>query len=204
MAKLAWHSPGERRFQAGCDRGVLYPPNSAPGVPWNGLVSVETSVTGGETRPVYQDGAKFSDARASTEFQGTLTALYSPREFDVCEGIVEIEPGYTATNQPVKPFGLSWRTGLGDELEGLDRGYKLHLLYNATVVPAARSASTLTETIETAVLSWDISAVPRTPIGFRPTAYFVVDSTRLSSTRLAQIEAQLYGTSSTPPLLPPT
>lgn len=201
MARLAWHAPGSRRYELGVDRGVLYPYSTDVGVPWNGLVSVEVKHLGGEARPRFIDGVKYTDDRKLTQIEATISALYSPREFDECEGFKSIETGMKVANQPVTSFGLTWRTRLGDELEGADLGYRLHLLYGATVSPAPRMYSTMTDSTDVEALSWNITTVPPNTGAYRRSAYFTIDSTEMSASRLTQIENTLYGTSSTTPQL---
>lgn len=161
MAKIEWDKPGARRYEIGVDHGVLYPGDSE-GVPWNGLVSVDEDASGAEQESLYFDGYKYYDYVSNEEFQATLSAFTYPDEFEACLGRVMVSPGAYASGQPRKTFGLAWRTKIADDLDG-DRGYKLHILYNATALPSSKSYQTHAETPAPVNFQWQITAVPVLP-----------------------------------------
>lgn len=201
MVKLAWGSPGARYFETGVDRGVLFVDGT--GYAWSGLVSVEEKSSGGDLQEYFLDGVKYAQIMTSENFVATLEALSSPREFGVCDGSFEIYSGFSAGQQRRKSFGLSYRTKIGDDLNGVDASYyKLHVVYNALVGPAGRTHSTLSDNVNPETTSWEISTVPEALSGVRPTAHFVIDSRRADPTDLATLEDLLYGTNVTTPTLP--
>jgi hypothetical protein len=199
MVQITWDKPGERRFEAGIDRGVLYYDN-VNGVAWNGLISVTEAPSGGEPRPYYVDGVKYVNVPSIEDFAGTIEAFTYPPEFEILTGLEALFTGLFVTQQIRKPFGLSYRTKLGDDISGAERGYKLHLVYNVLTSPSERLRETLGDAPEAMSFSWDFTTTP-IPVnnGLRPMAHITIDSTRVSSLMLRKIEEKLYGTSSTPP-----
>lgn len=192
MARLSWGTPGEKFYEAGVDRGVLYVDGGA--YVWNGLTSVEQNASGGEPQPYYLDGYKYVQVSATEDFEATLNAYSSPREFGPCDGSTELYSGLTVTQQKRKQFNLSYRSLVGDDLTGLALGYKIHLVYNALAAPSGRSHETISQDIPLTELSWTISTQPPTATGFRPTSHFVVDTRRASSGDVTALEDMLYGT----------
>lgn len=201
MAKLDWGIMDQRFYEAGADRGVLYPV-TGPGVPWTGLVSVDERSSGGGPQAYYVDGLKYANLVEATEFEATLTALSAPSEFAACDGSLSIGYGLFATEQPRKSFGLSYRTLIGDAGQGLDRGYKIHLIYNALAAPTSRTNATLSDSPDVVNLSWEISTRPDQASGFKPTAHLVIDSTKSDPMLLALLEALIYGHEGLAPRLP--
>lgn len=192
MTRLVWDTPGERLYENGVDRGVLY--IDYVGVAWPGLVSVSESPSGGEPRPYYIDGQKFMNLATAEEYEATINALSSPAEFNECEGMLGIQNGLFATQQRRKTFGLSYRTMIGSDTDP-DLGYKLHIVYHALAAPAERTNNTINQSAEPTSLSWHITSMPDPGIaGIKPTAHFVIDSRFTSSTLLSDTEDMLYGT----------
>lgn len=201
MTKLEWNSFGEKFFELGVDRGVLYT-SSGYGVPWNGLVSVNEAPTGTDLTSYYVDGIKVLDTLNSEEFSATISAYTYPDEFEEYDGFVELGTGLTASSQQRNTFGLCYRTYLGNDTASLDYGYKLHLVYNALATPTARTNSTLTSSITPDVFSWTISTNPVYVPGARRSAHIIIDSSKTESKLLAAIEDVLYGKYDTAPRLP--
>lgn len=201
MTAIIWDARGERLFELGVDRGVLYLP-SVPGVPWSGLLSVNEAPTGAEERPYYIDGIKYLNLRSTEEFVATIEALGAPAEFDACDGNVSIHTGLIATQQTRVPFGLSYRTLIGNDLDGTNHAYKIHLVYNALAAPTVRNNATISDTIEPAKFSWTVSTLPPPVTGHKRTAHFVIDSKLTDPSVLVEVEELLYGTVSTDPTLP--
>lgn len=196
MTRLVWNIEGQRRYESGVDRGVLYPPE-APGVVWNGLVSVDETIVGGEVQQLHYDGIKYLDFVGPKNYQANLTAFSAPEEFQPFIGYRSLVPGFVLTRQPRQRFGLSYRTKIDDGL-----GYKLHLVYNALASPTSRSHKTLSPDQQANTLSWTIDAVPPRSNTHRPSAHYIFDSTTTDPTALAIIESYLYGTDTSDPRLP--
>lgn len=203
MAQLEWHEIGERVFEAGIDHGVLYL-DDEPGVPWNGLVSVSESPFSGELVSYYLDGINYLLKHNKEEFQATIEAYTYPEEFNPCIGIGSIGNGLFATNQSKQSFGLSYRTKVGNDVDGIDHGYKIHLIYNVMAAPTTRDNATLTDTIDPNNFSWKILAKPSNFVGASPTPHFIIDSREIDEDVLSEINDILYGSETTDPRLPST
>lgn len=191
MASLVWDQTGSRFYETGVDRGVLYLPDGS-GVPWNGLISVNEKLIGNELEPIYFDGVKFADAMSVGDFAGTLKAYTYPEEFLELEGILSVGNGLFAANQYTKQFGLSYRTKIGNDVEGGDLGYKIHILYNLTAVPTQKAYQT-SSGANAVEFEWDLTATPGEVHGFRPTAHIILDSRYTNELLLQNIEDVLYG-----------
>lgn len=196
MTRLVWGLESQRRYEAGVDRGVLYPPE-APGVVWNGLVTVDETFVGGEVESLHYDGIKYLDVVSPRNYQASLTAFSAPEEFSEFVGRRSLVPGFLLTRQPRKRFGLSYRTLIESNL-----GYKLHLVYNALASPSSRSYSTLSQDSQAETTSWTIDAVPPQSSTHGPSAHYIFDSTKTDPLALSIIESYLYGTDNTDPRLP--
>lgn len=193
MARLVWGAFGARHYENGVDRGVLYV-GSNPGVPWNGLRAVSESPSGGEARPYYIDGIKYLNLSTAEEYAATIEAFSSPAEFAPCDGTLALQNGLFVTQQPRKQFGFSYRTLLGNDSEGSEFGYKLHLVYNALASTASRMHSTLSDASNPTILSWPITTTPPFAVGYRPTAHLIIDSRYTPGALMGLIEDTLYGT----------
>jgi hypothetical protein len=143
VARLDWSAIGERFYETGIDRGVLYV--GEDGFVWPGLISITESPSGGDAKPFYLDGIKYLNISAAEEFEGTINAFFAPAEFNACDGTVSVHNGLFATQQPRKPFGLSYRTRVGNDIDGAEHAYKVHLVYNALAAPSERENSTLND-----------------------------------------------------------
>jgi hypothetical protein len=162
VAKLEWDKTGKKFFETGIDHGVLYP-NNGPGVPWNGLISIEEQVSGGETEAYYFDGIKYFDDVAVEDFQASLRAFTYPDEFAACEGSTTIVPGFVAEYQTRQTFGLAWRTRAGNDVDGVEHGSQIHIVYNATAAPSSKAYETLSDSPTPVEFEWTINAVPPLP-----------------------------------------
>ena len=201
MTALVWDQVGERVYQTGVDRGVLYLPDGN-GVPWNGLVSVEDTPSR-ETSSFYLDGIKYLERHSPGDFSGKLTAFTYPDEFDLLNGMFTNGNGMFFTEQSPKAFGLSYRTLLGDDIAGTERGYKLHLLYNLLANPDAVAYNSIGAQTDPISFGWTLTGTPVVVSGVRPTAHVYIDSTKLVPGAIDIIEATLYGSETTAPTLPP-
>lgn len=201
MTKLVWDDTGKRTYEAGLDHGVLYLANGS-GVAWNGLVSITEDLGSVDAEAVYFDGRKHIDAKSYGEFSATLNAFTYPDEFLEYSGFAQLENGLFAANQGAKEFGLSYRVLLGNDINGIDAGYKIHLLYNLIATPAMTSYISTSNTNDPNVFSWAITSIPEKVPGYRATAHAVIDSRYLETSLLEEVENTIYGTSTLSPNLP--
>jgi hypothetical protein len=201
MSRLSWDNVGKRFYEAGVDRGVLYPP-SGSGVSWNGLISVSESPSGGEAKPYYIDGYKYLNLPAKEEFEATLEAFYSPPEFDWCDGTAVILKGLSVLQQPRKEFGLCYRTRIGNDVDGSEHGYKLHLVYNVLAQPTQHAYSTIGDVDNLTPLSWALTTRPLLIPNFAASSHFEIDSTKTDSIVMMILENILYGSDEGAPRLP--
>lgn len=201
MTRVTWHDPGSHMVEGGVDQGVLYV-EGAYGVPWNGLTQVTEKPTGADVTAYYLDGQKYYTGMSSEEFSGTIEAYYSPPEFDACDGSLTLGLGLYARQQRRKSFGMSYRTLIGNDTEGQDYGYKLHLIYNALASPSQHSYTSISQTFEPATLSWDVTATEILVPGGAPTAHIIIDMTEAHPELRIAVEDILYGTDTDQPRLP--
>ena len=200
MSKLVWDQAGERKYETGVDRGVLFPIKSGKyqtGVAWNGLTAVNESPSGAEPSAIYADNIKYLNLMSEEEFAATIEAYTYPDEFKEYIGEVEIAVGATIGQQGRKPFGLVYRTLIGNDEDGRNHGYKLHLIFSCMASTAERNNTTITDTPEVVSNSWEISTTKVDIPGYKPSATLVIDSTKVAKDKLAKIEEKLYGGDST-------
>lgn len=208
MSILKWDESGERLFETGVDRGVLYPYNSeskkyTPGVAWNGLTAVTESPSGAEATKLYADNTKYINLYSAEEFGATVEAYMYPKEFEACDGSATIAKGATAGQQTRKTFGLCYRTLLGNDTDGQDHGYKLHLIYGCMASPSEKAYQTVNDSPEAITFSWELTTTPvNVGDNFKPTSTIIVDSTQCDKAKLAALEAILYGSESADAELP--
>lgn len=197
MSKLVWDKTGERFYETGVKKGVLYPQGPegtySKGVAWNGLISVTESPSGAEPTPIYADDIKYLNLLSAEEFGATIEAYTYPDEFAQCDGSAEIAKGVMIGQQPRKAFGLSYVTTLGNDVDGNDYGYKLHIIYGALAAPSEKGYSTINDSPEAITFSWEVTTTPVSVTGFKPTASITIDSTKVDATKLAALEKILYG-----------
>lgn len=201
MTVLAWDQVGQRTYQTGVDRGVLYTQDGTVAV-WNGLTSIEENNTA-ELKSYYLDGIKYLDNLLPGDFSGTLKAFTYPEEFDAVNGILEAAPGLFYYDQPSKSFNLSYRTRVGNDLDGMDYGYKVHLLYNVVANPDVSAYETLKDQAAALEFSWALTGTPPKITGARPTVHVSIDSKDTSPEVLKAVEDILYGTDISDPHFPP-
>lgn len=205
MAALTWDAVGERFYETGVDRGVLYLPTNGvydTGFAWNGLVSVTESPSGAEPSPQYADNIKYLNLVSAEEFGGTIEAFTYPEEFGQCDGTAFPKVGVAVGQQTRKTFGLSYRTRIGNDVDGTDHGYKLHLIYGALAAPSEKAYSTINDSPEAITFSWEVTTTPVSVTGLKPTATLTIDSTKVASADLTALETLLYGDTSEDPTLP--
>lgn len=198
MTALAWDQVGERLYETGVDRGVLYIPDEsgeyASGFAWNGLTTVTESPSGAESNPQYADNVKYLNLVSAEEFGATIEAFTYPDEFAQCDGTAVPSPGISIGQQSRKSFGLAYRTRLGNDLEGVDHGYKLHLIYGALAAPSEKAYATINDSPEAIAFSWEVTTTPVQVTDLKPTAQMVIDSTKVDAADLTALEEILYGT----------
>lgn len=205
MSKLTWDASGERLYETGVKQGVLYVMDSnvyGNGVAWNGLTAITESPSGAESTPLYADDIKYLDLRSTEEFGATIEAYTYPDEFAACDGSASLADGVSIGQQARKMFGLCYRTTVGNDTDGTDHGYKLHLIYGATASPSEKAYETINDSPEAITFSWEITTTPVSVTGFKPTASITIDSTKADPTCLAALEAKLYGGEASEPTLP--
>lgn len=211
MAVLKWDQTGERVYETGVDHGVLYLKNNVGayvnGYAWNGLTAVTETPSGAEVNKQYADNRVYASLTSAEEFGGTIEAFTYPDEFEQCDGTATPTPGVGVGQQSRKPFGLSYRTLIGNDTDGQNHGYKLHLVYGATASPSEKSRATVNDSPEAMTMSWEFTTDPVevgtiASVTYKPTSHLVIDSTKVDAGDLATLEEFLYGTAGTDPSLP--
>ena len=195
-AKIVWDKTGEKLYETGVKNGVLYPQvNGAypEGVAWNGLTAVTASPSGAEATPLYADDIKYLNLYSAEEFGATIECYTYPDEFAKCDGSAEIATGVSIGQQTRQAFGMSYKTTVGNDTQGANYGYKLHLIYGATASPSEKAYSTISDSPEAITFSYEVTTTPVNVKGFNPTASIVIDSTKVPAEKLAQLEEILYG-----------
>lgn len=200
MARLIWDEVGQRFFETGVKNGVLYVQDNdgsyKNGVVWNGLTAVTESPSGAEETPLYADDVKYLTLRSAEEFGATVEAYTYPEEFEQCDGSASIADGVTIGQQARRAFGLCYRTSVGNDIQGQNFSYKLHLIYGCTVAPSEKSYSTINDNPEAITFSWELSTVPVPVDGFSPTASLVIDASKVDEGKMQQLEDALFGNES--------
>lgn len=198
-AALTWDAVGEHLYETGVDQVALYVMNGntyGDGVAWNGVTAITESPSGAEANDIYADNIKYLSLRSAENFGATIEAYSSPDEFDQCDGMATPATGVTIRQQTRKPFGLAYRTLVGNDTQSNDHGYQIHLIYNATAAPSEKAYQTVNESPEAITLSWELST---TPIAIadhpelKPTAHITIDSTKVDDTKLKSFLAIIYG-----------
>ena len=206
MAKLVFNGVGDRLFETGVKKGVLFVMGEGgtyeKGVVWNGLTAVTEKPSGAETTNLYADDVKYVVIYGAEEFEATIEAYTYPEEFEQCDGSAALVSGVNVGQQTRKTFAFCYTTSLGNDTEGQDFGYKIHIIYGCKAKPSEKSYSTINDSPEAVTFSWDVSTVPVPVEGMNPTATVVIDSTRLDSSKLKALEDKLYGTESSESELP--
>ena len=208
MAVITWDETGKRFYETGVDHGVLYPISESgkytPGVAWNGLTALTETPEGAEIEDLYADNIKYLSLLSAETFGGTIEAYTYPDEFMECDGSKELSAGVVAYQQTRKTFGLCYGTVLGNDVDGNDKGYKLHLIYGCKASVSERAYSTINDSPEAITFSWEFKSTPVTvsKAGFKPTSCIIIDSTKVAKEKMTLLENKLYGDVSTEPELP--
>ena len=206
MSKIVWDAIGEHTFETGVRNGVLYLKDAqgaySTGVAWNGLTSVSESPEGAEATDLYADDIKYLTLMSAENFKATIEAYTYPDEFAECDGSATIADGVTIGQQSRKPFGLCYRTAIGNDTDGNEHGYKLHIVYGCQASPSEKQYSTINDSPEAITFSWEVNTTPVNVNGKKPTATLIIDSTKADKSKLTALEAILYGSESEEPRLP--
>ena len=203
--KLVWDEVGSRLYETGVDHGVLYPQSEGgypKGVVWNGLSSVSENPSGAEDNPLYADNMKYLNIKSAEELGLTIECYTYPDEWAECDGSAELIPGVSLGQQKRNTFGFSYRTKIGNDTDGEDHGYKLHLIYGCSASPSERSYQTVNDSPEAISFSYEVTTTPVVIDGFKPVASITIDSTKVSPEALAALEKVLYGDEETEARLP--
>ena len=206
MSKIVWDAVGEHTFETGVRNGVLYLKDVegaySTGVAWNGLTSVSESPEGAEATDLYADDIKYLTLMSAENFKATIEAYTYPVEFEECDGSATIAKGVVIGQQSRKPFGLCYRTAIGNDTDGNEHGYKLHIVYGCQASPSEKQYSTINDSPEAITFSWEVNTTPVNVTGKKPTATLIIDSTKADKAKLTALEAILYGSEQQEPRLP--
>ena len=206
MSKLIWDSTGERLYETGVKQAALYVQSTGgtypKGVAWNGITAVTESPSGAEATALYADDIKYLSLISAEEFGATIEAYTYPDEFAECDGSASIATGVVIGQQKRKAFGLAYKTTLGNDVDNNDYGYKLHLIYGALAAPSEKAYATINDSPEAITFSWEVTTTPVSVAGYKPTAIVTIDSTKADKTKLAALEAILYGSENVEARLP--
>lgn len=206
MSKITWDDAGSRLYETGVEQVALYPMGTdgkyEKGVAWNGVTAITESPSGAEATPLYADNIKYLELRSVEEFGASIEAYTYPDEFAACDGSAELVAGVKLGQQPRKAFGLAYKTKVGNDTDGENHGYKLHIIYGAKAAPSEKAYATINDSPEAITFSWEITTTPVQVEGHQPTAHIEIDSTKLDSAKLAAVEALLYGSESEEAKLP--
>ena len=206
MSKIVWDAVGEHIFETGVRNGVLYLKDAQgaynTGVAWNGLTSVSESPEGAEATDLYADDVKYLTLMSAENFKATIEAYTYPPEFEECDGSASIATGVVIGQQTRKPFGLCYRTSIGNDTDGNEHGYKLHIVYGCQASPSEKQYSTINDSPEAITFSWEVNTTPVNVNGKKPTATLIIDSTKADKAKLTALEAILYGSEEAEPRLP--
>ncbi len=204
--EIAWDETGKRLYETGVDHGVLYIPDATgaynTGFAWNGLTTLTESPSGAEASPQYADNIKYLNLISAEEFGGTIEAFTYPDEFAQCDGTASPSVGVNVGQQSRKTFGMSYRSRIGNDLDGTDHGYRLHLVYGMLAAPSEKAYATINDSPEAISFSWEFTTTPVDVPGLKPTSLLTIDSTKVDESQLSDLEDILYGRLTAAPLLP--
>lgn len=197
MSMLEWADTGEKLYETGVEKVVLFPQMAGgvygAGVAWSGVTNVSEKPTGAEATAIYADNGKYLNLISNEDLEGSIEAYMYPNEWKECDGSAEIAPGVYISQQSRKGFGLCFRSKIGNDTDGVDHGYKLHIIYGANAAPTEMAYNTINESVEPSAMSWEFKTTPVNVDGCKPTARIVIESTKADSAKLKDLESILYG-----------
>lgn len=205
MSKIIFDNTGERFYETGVKECALFVKDGSgykPGVAWNGITAITESPSGAEASPLYADDIKYLELRSAEEFGATVEAYTYPDEFAACDGSAELADGVSIGQQKRSSFGLAYKTTVGNDTDGNDHGYKIHLIYGATAAPSEKAYATINDSPEAITFSWELTTTPVAVTGHKPTACLTIDSTKVDADKLATLESTIYGSEDAEPSLP--
>ena len=205
MSKLVWDDTGARKYYTGVDKGVFYKQSGGAytgGEAWNGLISVTESPSGAEPTPLYANNRKYVELTSIEEFGFSIEAYMYPDGFAECNGEKELAPGVKVTQQTRKIFGMAYRNLIGNDEEGTKHGYELHLIYGAKAAPSERAHTTVNDSPEAETMSWECTTTPVEVADCDPTAHLIINSNTVDASKLAALEAVLFGSEEAEARLP--
>ena len=204
--KLVWDQTGERKYETGVEQPAFYPMTGntyGDGVAWNGFTGFTQRPTGAEATAIYANDSKYGELLSNEEFEGTITAYTYPDEFAQCDGSAELAEGVTIGQQERKTFGLVYKTLVGNDTEGTNYGYKLHIVYGCKAKPSEKAYKTVNDNPEAIEFSWEVTTTPVSVTGHKPTSHLEIDSKTVQADKLKKLEEALYGGTNKPKLLTP-
>ena len=206
MSKLVWDQTGQKTYETGVEKCALFPQSSEgtypKGAAWNGITGVSENPSGAEPTAIYADNIKYLSLMSAEEFSATITAFMYPDEFEKCIGEEEIVDGVTVGQQDHAPFGLAYKSLIGNDTKQNNYGYKLHLIYGALAKPSSMDRKTVNDSPEAGEMSWEMSTTPVPVEGKKPTSHLIINSLKADPEKLAALEAIIYGSNETDPRLP--
>ena len=206
MAKLTWHNTGDREIEAGVSEVALFPMGNSgyeSGIAWNGVTAINENPSGADVTDLYADNIKYASMTSAEKFGFTIEAYTYPDAWAECDGSKEAVTGVFLGQQPRKAFGLVYKTQIGDEAHpGMDKGYKLHIIYNCTAAPSSRGYTTINDNPDAISFSWEANSTPVAVTGYKATSAITIDSTKANSTKLTALIAKIYGDTNATPTLP--
>lgn len=206
MSKMTWHGTGEREIESGVSEVALFPFGTSgydKGVAWNGVTAISENPSGADVTDLYADNMKYASMRAAEQFGFTIEAYTYPDEWAECDGSREALDGVFLGQQPRKAFGLVYKSQIGDEVHpGMDKGFKLHIIYNSTASPSSRGYTTINDNPDAISFSWEANSTPVKVTGYKDTCEITIDSTAAKATKLAALLDMIYGTENAEPTLP--
>lgn len=198
MAAIVWDKTGERRIETGVDHCALYVYDAAQkkygvGVAWNGITAVSEKPEGAEATDLYADNIQYLTLLSAEKLKATIEAYTYPEEFEQCDGSATLSEGVKIGQQERKTFGLVYRTKIGDDVAGQDKGYKLHIVYGCKASPSEKGYKTVNDSPEAISFSWDISTTAVNVAGFKPTSLLTINSLEVDAGKLKTLEEKLFG-----------